>query len=98
MKLKAICTVFSLVAIGLLLNAGYEEWTGEAVASSGRGIVEKADKTTQPVEFRNLMTYQWIMSGIWAAVATFLWQIVRKHDSLDVFAPDRPGASSRQKE
>jgi hypothetical protein len=97
MLLKVILTAFSIIALGLLLNAGYEEWTGEAEAAGGRGHVERASKTTHPEEFRRLMNYQWVIACVWAGAAVFMWKVVRKHDSLDLFRPDPPEKSSREK-
>ena len=98
MKTKAILAAFSILAACLLLNGAYDEWTGVAEASAGRGgFVERASKDTHPREFRNLMTYKWIVAGMWTGAAVFMWQIVRKQESLDVFRPNPAERSSGEK-
>lgn len=97
MKLKLLSALLSFAAVCLLLNAAEEQWTGEAAVRAGRGgRVERASRTTQPVEFRNLMTYQWIFAGMVAGAAVFMWRVMRRQDSLDILAPDREEKGSRE--
>jgi hypothetical protein len=107
-SMKWILAIFSLVALFFLLHAAYQEWTGIAVVSSPPNlsgvstdvpgkVADTARKATEPAKFRRLMNYQWVFACLWAGVPLFIWGVMRKQASLDVFAPDRDDKSSREK-
>jgi hypothetical protein len=96
MRWKLLVAALFIVSACLLVHAGLDEWTGEAVASGGRGAVEKAMKATQPERFRQLMNYQWVVAGLWLAASFLVARIIRNQESLNLESQVHRAEPSRE--
>lgn len=83
--------LFFLVAAVLLIDAGYEQYTGRSVVLSRTGTRNFTYKETQPGEFANLMAFQWLRAvGLVIAGFTML-SIVRRQERLGFVPHDSDG-------
>lgn len=79
---------YLLVCLGvlLLITAAYSEHSGIAMAMAPTElstIVSVAKQTENPEEFRNLMTYEWLESGLTVLAGVVILAFVRRADTLD---------------
>jgi hypothetical protein len=87
--------VFSYLAIllGLFLigDTIYDEYRGVASASSPSDIPTDYVilRAIDPVQFRNLMIYQWLCAGIVFSIGIIGLGMCRRADRLDPFSVDR---------
>jgi hypothetical protein len=80
-----------LLSVIFLADGIQETITGQVEAHAPRGGVRRADRATQPEEFRNLMNYQWARGGLTAAVGLICLGLKRRNDLLNPFSPNFKG-------
>lgn len=83
---------YALILVGLiyLADAAYDQYRGIAsVRSPSRsGQLCVSSRSEKPVEFHNLMAYQWTRGSLVLLAGMIIYGICRREDRLDPFSPD----------
>ncbi|MEN3944082.1 hypothetical protein WJU23_22460 [Prosthecobacter sp. SYSU 5D2] len=84
-----------LLSLIFLADGIQESLSGQVEVRAPRSASSsKADRVTQPAEFRNLMNYQWARAGLTAAIGLIFLGLKRRSDRLDPFSPSFQGNAS----
>ena len=79
---------YSLLLLSVVFFADgiQESVSGQVEAHAPRGGSSRADRATQPEEFRNLMNYQWARAILTTALGLLFLYFKRRSDRLDPFS------------
>ena len=83
--MKILAFAILLFGFGLFIDAAIEQNSGHAKAySPGRSVsLIDVHRDQHPVEFKGIMTYQWIRAALCVGAGYFLLSWVKRADSLD---------------
>jgi len=91
---ETACVPFLLFGIWTASIAAQQEYRGMASYRTGYDIESTTYKKSEnPRMFRNVLNWEWCVSGGWIGVGVLIWLGMRRQDSLDILSPDFKGQS-----
>jgi len=94
--MKLFAYVLLAFTVLLIIEATRQQISGHAdVMSPGRSFQRNiAERDSQPEQYRNLMTYQWIRAVLPGCAALFLIHLIRRQDRLDPLSDSFQGTAA----
>ena len=91
---ETACVPFLLLGLWSASIAVQQEYRGVASYQTGRDIEPTIYKKSEnPRMFRNVLNWEWCVSGGLIGVGALIWLGMRRQDSLDILSPDFKGQS-----
>jgi len=94
--MKLLAYVLIAFTVLLIIEATRQQISGRAdVLAPGRSIQRfTAERDSQPEQYKNLMTYQWIRAVLPGCAALFLLHLIRRQDQLDPLSDSFQGSAA----
>jgi len=94
--MKSIAVLLALLSVFLVIEAARDQISGRAIIFSPTRSFQRfvAERSSEPEQYQNMMTYQWFCASLPGFAALFLILKIRKQDKLDPFSKNFQGATA----
>jgi len=94
--MKPIAFLLVLLSAFLVIEATRDQISGRAVIFSPTRSFQRyvAERSSEPEQYKNMMSYQWLCASLPAFAALFLLFMIRKQEKLDPLSKTFQGSAA----